>query len=685
MMPAMRRATRSTTEPNLNGREGEKRMDSDISEHEPSFTEKVRRKLIGAPRNVSEPSIFHKLSLIPILAWIGLGADGLSSSSYGPEEAFRTLGQHTYLAIFLALATAFTVIIISYSYSRIIEHFPHGGGGYIVATHTISKNAGVISGCSLLVDYMLTITVSLVSCGDAIFSFLPLPYQKYKLTFVGFLIVMLVVLNLRGVKESVKMLTPIFIIFVITHIVLIGYGIGSHAADIKPLMVHVNRDLNQGLSTLGILGMLAISLRAFSLGAGTYTGIEAVSNGMQIMRDPKVQTGKRTMVYMATSLAITAGGLLVCYLLFNVKPVEGRTLNALLAENIFSDWPLGKVIALVTIVSEGALLVVAAQTGFIDGPRVMSNMAIDRWLPRRFAALSERLTMQDGVLLMGMAAFILLLYTHGSITALVVMYSINVFVTFSLSQFGMARFFVKNKDKDEDWKKHIVIHIIGLIVCVTILAVTVFEKFQEGGWVTLVITGLVIGLCYLIRRHYEKVGKAMRELGDMLSDIPAVTPFNETPVSPKDMTAILLVSGFNGFGLHTLLSIVRSFPGVYANFIFLSVAEIDSGTFKGVAEIEALKVSVEKDLERYVKITRKHGFPADYRIRVGIDVVDTVTELVESVVKEFPRSTVFTGKLVFRHENPFQKILHNETAFSIQRRLQWDGVATVILPIRVSM
>jgi amino acid transporter len=660
-------------------------MDSDISEHEPTFIEKVRRKLIGAPRNVSEPSIFHKLSLIPILAWIGLGADGLSSSSYGPEEAFRTLGQHTYLAIFLALATAFTVLIISYSYSRIIEHFPHGGGGYIVATHTISKNAGVISGCALLVDYMLTITVSLVSCGDAIFSFLPLPYQKYKLTFVGFLILLLVVLNLRGVKESVKMLTPIFIIFVITHIVLISYGIGSHAAEIKPLIGHVNTGLTQGLSTIGILGMLAISLRAFSLGAGTYTGIEAVSNGMQIMRDPKVQTGKRTMVYMATSLAITAGGLLVCYLLFNIRPVEGRTLNAILAENIFGNWPFGNVIALVTIVSEGALLVVAAQTGFIDGPRVMSNMAIDRWLPRRFAALSERLTMQDGVLLMGMAAFVLLLYTHGSITALVVMYSINVFVTFSLSQFGMVRFFVKNKDRDKDWKKHIVIHLIGLVVCVTILAVTVYEKFQEGGWVTLVITGLVIGLCYLIRRHYEKVGKAMQTLADMLSDIPTVTPFNHDPVSPKEMTAILLVSGFNGFGLHTLLSIVRSFPGVYTNFLFLSVAEIDSGTFKGIAEMEALKTSVGKDLEKYVKITRQHGFPADFRMNVGTDVVDSVTELVESVVKEFPRSTVFTGKLVFRHENPFQKVLHNETAFSIQRRLQWDGVATVILPIRVSM
>jgi amino acid transporter len=660
-------------------------MGPDISDPQPTLFEKIKRKLIGEPRNVNEPSIFHKLSLIPILAWIGLGADGLSSSSYGPEEAFRTLGEHTYLAIFLALATAFTVFIISYAYSRIIEHFPHGGGGYIVATHTISKNAGVISGCSLLVDYMLTITVSLVSCGDAIFSFFPLSFQKYKLFFVGLLIVFLVVLNLRGVKESVTALTPIFIVFVITHAVLIGYGISTHIGQVKPLIGEVQTNFKVGLTTLGSLGMLAIFLRAFSLGSGTYTGIEAVSNGMQIMREPKVHTGKRTMVYMATSLAVTASGLLLCYLLFKIKPVEGRTLNAILSESVFGSWPMGNMIALITILSEGALLVIAAQTGFIDGPRVMANMAIDSWLPRRFAALSERLTMQDGVLLMGIAAFMLLLYTHGSIAALVVMYSINVFVTFSLSQFGMIRFFIKHRGKDRNWKKHIIIHIIGLILCLTILIVTVYEKFGEGGWVTLFVTSLVIGLCYLIRSHYKKVLVAMRKLGDILTDIPPSGPFNNDPVNPKDMTAILLVSGFSGFGLHTLLSIVRNFPNVYKNFIFVSVAEVDSGSFKGIAEMEALRKSVEQDLIKYVKVTRQHGFPADYMTETGTDVIETVTDLVESTVIKFPMSTVFTGKLVFRNEHPFQKILHNETANAIQRRLQWDGITTVILPIRVSI
>jgi hypothetical protein len=203
--------------------------------------------------------------------------------------------------------------------------------------------------------------------------------------------------------------------------------------------------------------------------------------------------------------------------------------------------------------------------------------------------------------------------------------------------------------------------------------------------VTIVITAIVIGLCYLIRAHYRKVRLAVKHLEDVLTDIPATEPLNNDPVDPKEMTAILLVSGFNGFGLHTLLSIVRYFPNVYKNYIFLSVAVIDSGSFKGIAEIEALKESVNKDLMKYVKVTRRHGFPADYRTIVGTDVVDEASDLVETTVKEFPRSTVFTGKLVFQRENPFQKILHNETAYAIQRRLQWNGTPSVILPIRVNI
>jgi amino acid transporter len=650
-----------------------------------TFTDKIKRTLIGKPRNIKDPTLFHKLALIPLLAWIGLGADGLSSSSYGPEEAFKTLGQHTYLALFLALATAMTVLIISVAYSRIIEYFPSGGGGYIVATHTLGEKAGVVSGAALLVDYMLTITVSIVSCGDAIFSFFPASAQQYKIPFDIFAILLLVILNLRGVKESVSLLAPIFIVFVITHILMIGYGILSHIPQIGPVTQQIGSDFKMGLATLGAGGMLMLFLKAFSMGGGTYTGIEAVSNGLQILREPRAHNGKKTMVYLATSLAVTAGGILICYLLLRVQPIEGQTLNAVLAGKVFGGWKIGGVLALITIFSEGALLLVAAQTGFVDGPRVMANMAVDYWFPHRFASLSSRFTIQNGVVLMGGAAIILLLYSHGNITTLVVMYSINVFLTFSLSQLGMSRFFIKNRAKEVKWKKYLPVHVIGLMVCLTVLVITSIEKFALGGWLTFLITFLVIVVCYLTRSHYNRVRGGVRELDDLLLHIPVKGPVNTAPVDPKSQTAIQLVNGYNGFGVHTFLTIIRSFPGLYKNFIFVSVAEVDVGSFKGSDAVSVMEGTVCDSLRKYVELARKLGFAADFKFELGTDIVKTASELVESVAKKFPKSTVFAGQSVFQQPSLIHRIMHNETAFAIQQELRWKGITAVILPIRINI
>jgi amino acid transporter len=650
-----------------------------------TITERVTRKIFGKPRDINDPHIFHKLALIPLLAWVGLGADGLSSSAYGPEEAFRTLGTHTYLTLFLVIATALTVIVISYAYSRIIEHFPFGGGGYIVATHMLGRKAGVVSGCALIVDYILTITVSIVSCVDALFSFVPIEYQRFKILTSAVLIILMITLNIRGVKESIALLAPIFVVFLVTHAILLGYGIFGHIGSFKPMINDFHNNFNTDVSTIGGMGIFLLLLRAYSLGGGTYTGIEAVSNGLQIMREPKVHTGKRTMLYMASSLAITAGGLLLCYLLWDVRPAEGRTLNAILADRLFNNWPLGSWIALITILSEGALLLVAGQAGFIDAPRVMANMAVDSWLPHRFASFSERLTMRNGVVLIGAAAIVVLFYTHGSIVTLVVMYSINVFLTFSLSELGMSWFFIRNNRKEPKWKRQLSVHLTGLVFCVTILSITIFEKFSEGGWITVAITSVLILLCYLTRRHYSRVKGELTQLDKILARMPVTEPANTKPVDKENMTAIQLVSSFNGFGVHTLFSIIRSFQGLYKNFVFVSVSVIDQGAFKGKEGLEDLKKSTEESLKKYVELARALGFPAEYRMAVGTDVVDTATELCQNVSREFDKSTVFSGRLAFRYEKFYHLLLHNETAFAIQRRLQWSSITNVIMPIRIEI
>jgi amino acid transporter len=660
-----------------------------MSDPSPSPLRVVQRVLFGRRKDLRDPGIFHRMALIPFLAWVGLGADGLSSSAYGPEEAFRALGEHRYLAVGLALATGLTVFIISYAYSRIIEHFPYGGGGYVVATKLLGPRLGVASGSALLVDYVLTITISIASAGDQIFSFLPPSWAGAKLGVEYSLIVALLIINLRGVKESVLMLMPIFLLFIVTHAIALTWGVLSHVGALPALTHEVRTGFSTGLHTLGGAGMLLLFVRAYSLGGGTYTGIEAVSNGLAIMRDPKVETGKRTMTYMAVSLAVTASGILLCYLLLGASPVEGKTMNAVMLERVSGGWHLGPIplsgaFVIISLFSEAALLVVAAQAGFIDGPRVMANMASDSWLPHRFAALSDRLTTQNGVVLMGLSALAALWYTKGSVSALVVMYSINVFATFSLSEMGMVRFWITHRKEHPDWLRHLPVHATGLTLCFTILCITVSEKFLEGGWITLLITLALIGLCIVIHAHYARVRRALQHLDTLFADVPTGERREELgPCDRSKPTAALFVADYGGMGIHSLFTVLRTFPDRFQNIIFISVGIVDSGNFKGAQEIGALRTHVRNYLGRYVGFARRLGLAAEFYDSIGTDVVAETTKLALEVAREYPQTVFFGDKLIFEDPKWYHRFLHNETALAIQYRLQFAGYPMMVLPVRV--
>jgi amino acid transporter len=242
---------------------------------------------------LTDQGLFHRLSLIRFLARVGLGADGLSSSSYGPEEAFRTLGDQTYLAVGLAFLTAFTVLLISAAYRRIIEDFPHGGGGYVVATKLLGERFGVVSGCALLVDYVLTIGVSIASAGDALFSFIPPSWQGAKLTSEFFFILGLTVLNIRGVRESVTALLPIFIVFLITHALAIFGGIIAHAPELLGTARAVGSGFAQGVATHGVGGVFLLFLHAYSMGGGIDSGSFKGEGSVDQLRELTEETLKK--------------------------------------------------------------------------------------------------------------------------------------------------------------------------------------------------------------------------------------------------------------------------------------------------------------------------------------------------------------------------------------------------------
>ena len=651
----------------------------------------MKNLFIGKGRSLADRRLFHKVSLIAVLAWVGLGADGLSSSCYGPEETFKALGAHAALAPFIALACVVTIAIICLSYAQIIELFPGGGGGYLVASKLLGPRTGVVSGCALLVDYALTIAISVASGADALFSVLPAAWLPWKLLFTLAGTALLTLLNLRGVKESVLVWAPVFFVFIATHGFAILFGIATHLSALPEVWRNTSSGVASAHTELGWLGVFLLLIRAYSMGAGTYTGIEAVSNGLPILREPRVVTGKRTMLYMGLSLAITVGGLLLAYLLYRVTPQEGKTLNAVLFERLTAGWPGGTAQAFVSIamLSAMALLFIAAQAGFLDGPRVLANMALDRWFPTGFATLSDRFVAQNGILLMGAAALLVLLATRGSVNLLIVLYSINVFITFSLSQLGMVRHWWQERAITPDWKHKLTINGVGVGLCGFILVSLSVVKFHEGGWVTLVVTSAVIAAAFLTHRHYEQTRRELDRLNDLVSTVnqemavAASRPVETAACDPAARTAAVLVNGFNGLGLHTLLNITRLFPGMFRNFVFLHVGVIDAGNFKGAGEIKNLRRHIAEETGRYADYMRQQGFHAEAVTDLGTDVVQTASALAAETAKRFSNAVFFGGQLVFERESWATRLLHNFAVFALQREFFRRSLPFLIVPVRV--
>ena len=651
-----------------------------------SAARKISEMIFGAPLDPFSKETRRHVVLVAFLAWIGLGADGLSSSCYGPEEAFLALGESRQLGLYLAIATAVTVFIIAVAYNQVIELFPSGGGGYKVATSLIGPYAGLVSGAALIVDYMLTIAISIASGVDAVFSFLPRDIQHLKLGVEVTLVALLLLLNLRGMRESIKVLLPIFLGFFFSHAIMILLGIGMHADRLPELIPNTLNETKQLAEQLGWVFVASLFLRAYSLGGGTYTGIEAVSNNVQSLAEPRVLTGKWTMFYMAVSLSFTAGGIILLYLLWNVQPVEGETLNAVTFRAILGDAIGNSTIESPTLwlilALEGGLLFVAANTGYLGGPAVLANMAADSWVPHQYRYLSSRLVTQRGIVLMGVAAVGILLVTTGSVALLVVLYSINVFLTFSLSLLGLCIYWWRVRRTDRRWIVRIALSALGLAVTSGILAVTTVEKFTEGGFMTVLITGVVIGFCILNRGHYEKIQRKLRKADEALPMeyhsliAPPVT-------EPKEPTAVFVVGSNRWGGVYALDWVRREFPGHSRNFVFMSARTVDAKCYSGSDELEQEQKKAEATLSYFVTYCNNRGLAAKTYVGFGTDPIEELTNLAEKIRQDFPHSMFFTSKLIFEHDNWYIRQLHSEAALTMLRRLHLLDMPMVVLPMRL--
>jgi amino acid transporter len=640
----------------------------------------LRNLFLGSRKSPLDPKVFERLALAAFLAWVGLGADGLSSSCYGPEGVFKELGPHRHLAPFLIAAIALTVGVLSWGYAFTIEAFPGGGGGYIVATQTLGRTPGLLCGCALLLDYVLTIAISMASGIEAIASFLPPAFRSdaVRLWATVGATLLLMFLNLRGVKESIQVLLPIFLGFLVTHTLAIAWSLVSHGNQVGATFTQAGA----AASTLGLAASIPILMRAYTVGAGTYTGIEAISNTVPILKEPRVATAKRAMLYMAISLAFTSGGLLLGYLLYGVSKEQGKTLNASFLESLTAGtWMAGWFVPL-TLLTEGALLFVAAQAGYVSGPRAVASMAVDSWVPRWFRRLSDQLTISRGILLIGLGAIAAVFLTAARVDVLMLIYAFSVFVTFVLSQLGMCVH--QWRTREPGWGLRLAVNGAAFLLSANVAVAMVFYQPRYALWSGSLIL-LLMAAGVLIRLYYRRVGRLLGRLEGLRAQVESEPGTGRAPAprDPAAPTAVILVRSYGGAGIHTIMTAIRLFPDYFRNFVFVTVGDIDFDRFKDPRDVERLRESVEGDLKEYVALVEKWGHFGECRYALGVDVVEETARLCPEIARDYPRALFFAGQLVFEQPGFLTRLLHEQTGEDIQRRLQFEGLTIIMLPIRV--
>ncbi|TFV88984.1 amino acid transporter, partial [Oxalobacteraceae bacterium OM1] len=391
---------------------------------------------------------------------------------------------------------------------------------------------------------------------------------------------------------------------------------------------------------------------------------------------------------MALSLAITAGGIILLYLLWDARAVPGETLNAstfkaIIASMGFGSPVLDQALLVVVLAFEAGLLFVAANTGFLGGPAVLANMAGDSWMPHQFRYLSSRLVTQNGIVVMGIAALAILFWTRGSVTLLVVLYSVSVFLTFAISLFGLCLYWWRHRQELDHWVRRFLLSLIGFIICAGILAVLLVEKFTEGGWGAVLIIAAMFAVCVYIRNHYRDTKAAIQAVDEVFANQPFGTHQDAVYPDPDAQTAVFIVGSSRGGGLHALLWVQRMFPGHFKNFIFVNARTVDTHAYGGEGAVEQMRAEANATLKFFVDFCHSHGMASAAYLGFGTDVVDEVTKLCEDIAKEYPSSIFFTSKLIFEQDNWFTRLLHNQAALAIQRRLHFESLQMVILPMKV--
>ena len=589
----------------------------------------LKRLLVGKPLKSAENDE-HKLTRFAALAL--LSSDALSSIAYGTEQIVVVLVALSAAAIWYSLPIAAFVIILlislTLSYRQIIHAYPHGGGAYVVSSENLGKNAGLISGGSLLIDYMLTVAVSVSAGAEAITSAVPALYG-HQVAISVTIVLLLMMLNLRGLRESASfLLFPVYtFILVISLLIVVGlYNIVTGAVPLQATAL-------PGAVVPGV--SIALILRAFSSGSSSLTGVEAISNAVPFFKKPRAKNAAATLTMMALILGFFFVGITFINYWYGIVPEKEVTVLSQIGKAVFGHGILYYILQFATAL----ILAVAANTGFSAFPVLAYNLAKDKFMPHMYQDRGDRLGYSNGIITLALGSIVLLFIFHGSTERLIPLYSIGVFIPFALSQTGMV---VKWKKEGKRWLSKSIANITGAFISYAIIAILFVYRLGDI-WPFFIIMPIVMFIFYKIHDHYKKVAEQLRLE-------------NDAKLHDYDGNTVLVLVG--------------------------NVTRVNIGALNYARSIGdyvvAMHVSLDEDVEKEKEIEaefKKH-FP-DVRFSIVHSsyrsIENPIIRYVDIVSKNAAKQNYTTTVLIpqFVPNRRWQNILHNQTSLRLRLRLSW--------------
>lgn len=590
---------------------------------------KIKTVLIGKPL----PNWEHKHQrLSNKIALAVFSSDALSSVAYATEEILLVLIAAGSLALSYSLPVAMAIIglltILVISYFQTIKAYPKGGGSYIVSKDNLGTNASLVAAAALMLDYILTVAVSVAAGVAALTSAFPILYPE-RIPLGVFIIIFITIMNLKGVKESgVTFAIPTYM-FIISFFAMLSVGFWKYfSGTLTPVDVGIQAD---ALSAITIF----LVLRAFASGCTALTGIEAISDGVQAFRPPESRNARTTLVIMGMILALLFFGITFLSFQMHLSPMPDRTVVSILAENIFD----GRNIFFYLIQAFTMLiLALAANTGFADFPRLCYFLSRDKFLPRQFTHLGERLVFSNGIIFLGFASSILIIIFGGNVHHLIPLYAVGVFTSFTLSQSGMV---VKHfRDKEKNWKISASINALGAFITLMALIVILYAKFTHGAWAIIVMIMLLLFIFKEIHKHY-------RNVADQLS----VRSMEIRSQSKERHLLIVLIPSYNICAVRAL------------NF---------AKTLH--QRIEAVHVNLkQKETDDLIKYWKKHH--KDVKLKIIESpyrkLIEPISEYIDKLETDDKKLNVTVVIPEFVPHKWWQHLLHNQTGLAIKTAIHF--------------